>query len=319
MNRPTEGFEGSEVRFFCEIMRVSGDHYGLGFPLRHDPTNQSACRHWAYAFGDRKEINECVLDILKHDMDALDGAAQGPLRIKTSEQCVNLGVLDWWDSITTNATMVRMVVYGNKSMDASCEFTMSAKYLEKRDNQMIAEIICNSAASASRMAEQLRNNQLWEITLGDPVLQIVYDDGLTVHAFGLSDAETAAMNKTHELVGPCRWGRGISISFGKDTDIVFGRLDSLLRCVQLGRTVELRGPARSATITYVSEDAATKAFHELKTKPRSRLAVGGDIEQIYCQTRNRVFAEGISTEERERLDATCIQIMQGQWRLDDCC
>jgi hypothetical protein len=83
--------------------------------------------------------------------------------------------------------------------------------------------------------------------------------------------------------------------------------------------VELRGPARSASITYASEDAAAKAFHDLKTKPRSKLVVGEDVEKIYCQTRDRVYAEGITIEEQERLEATCIQIRHGQWRLDDYC
>lgn len=332
MNKLNDGLERGSIWFCCELMRISGTLYGLSYAIKHEPEtvppprNPNGVQDWADAFGNRKDINDCVLDLLQHDMDALDGAAQGPLRIKTPEHCINLGVLHWWDSITANATMVRMVTYGNKSTNTPCDLTMSAKFLEKRDNQEIVEIICDSAASAEQMAEQLRNNLLWEIKLGGPVLQILHDDGLTVHAFGLSDGEIAAMSKTHEMVAPCRWERGISIHvgkgtghFGEDTSLSLGRPDSFLRFVQIGRTVELRGPARSASITYASEDVAAKAFHELQTKPRSRLAVGDDIERIYCQTRNRVYAEGISIEERERLDATCHQIMAGQWRLGGCC
>jgi hypothetical protein len=62
---------------------------------------------------------------------------------------------------------------------------------------------------------------------------------------------------------------------------------------------DARSGEKSASITYTSGAVAVKALRELKTKSRSKLAVGSEIVQIYCETRYGVYAEGILAEEMQ--------------------
>ena len=143
---------GKGIRFCCEVSRTDSEHYELSFASKRG--RPTICLVY------RSGIDSCISTTVEHIVDMLERAVLVPIRIETPEHRINLGARDWWDSITTHATMIRMVAYGNKATDISCGFTMPTKFWEKMDNQTIVEIVCQSAVVAEQMAEQIRRNIL---------------------------------------------------------------------------------------------------------------------------------------------------------------